>query len=281
MKTRREVLAALGTVALGVVLEPTAQAAKKKGPERKAALFRVTALGFEDGLSGRAVLEAWVKQGRERVTVQIDSAQAPAGSQYDVYAVNPTNSAEPVFLGTVTLEPKKGGKRVRGVLERRNYDGDTLPDGVAPVLDVNRVFVTLPGEPVALVLDTDHSGGGGGGGNEEELVLTPTAAGENKEITGTAAREVIGQRQRLRVQVESTKLKAGNFLVFRFNTQGGQNLIGGAFPLTSAGAKRVRGQIAFDTEDGPLPPGANPVTAITAVTVSQLSDGKVLLTGVF
>jgi hypothetical protein len=282
MGSRRQVLAALAVAATALALGAGSTSAAKKDRIRTGFLFKVTALGFEQGLSGKVILEERASQGREKIEVTVDSQALDPGVELDVYAVNPTNQKDPVFAGTLTLAPRPGrGNRTRGVLELKNYDGGVLPPELSPVLDVARVFVTPHGEAETLLLDTQQGNGGGGDG-KNEIELTPTELGVQKQVTGRAETETSGARQRFKVEAESRKLKAGNFLVVRFSVAGGgQSLVAGSFPLTQAGPGRVKGEIEFDSQEATLPPGAAPVSNITGVTVSRIGDDAVLLTGVF
>lgn len=106
--------------------------------------FRLTPTqaGREDGLSGRVRIEA--RSGRERIDVQVKSDVLPEGTEFEAYAVNPSQGNEPILLGVVTLGVGDDNDRdddIEGELELKSWDGGDLPAGASPVASITRFFV--------------------------------------------------------------------------------------------------------------------------------------------
>ena len=283
--TRRRALktiaGGLGAVCLASAFPRGAEAAKRV---KRSFTLLPTQDGLEARFRGKVKTEARPDVNQERIWVRVEATLEP-GTQVDVYAVNPINSPDPVLLGTITLLAHKKN-RSRGELELKNFDGGTPPPaGVSPVPSISD-FLVKPHNSQTIVLQTDFlppgGGGGGGGGGGKEIILVPTAHGAATGTSGAALTARSDDKQRFRVEVESTGLPANSIIEIRFShLDHGSNLFAGQFLLLRR-SNRVEVKVEWDSLDGPAPPGQSlPVDEITSVTVIRVSNGEVLLTGAF
>src|SRR5687768_17252582 len=68
-------------------------------------MFPTTA-GAQLRLKGKVRTETQPSRSREKVNVEVESSSLSSGAKVDVYAINPTASTQPVFLGTITLQSR-------------------------------------------------------------------------------------------------------------------------------------------------------------------------------
>ena len=159
-----------------VAIAPALLAQTKQDRFRKELALIPTAAGQQWGLRGRAQLEAQSNRGREKVNVEVQSRTAPAGATFQVLVVNGGNT---ISLGNLVLRPRNG--QLVGKLERKNWNGGTLPPGVAPVASITDVRVVDPANPGAIYLSLTPTPPGGGGG------ATPPPGGGGGTTPPTAA----------------------------------------------------------------------------------------------
>lgn len=297
-KSRRDFLAAavITAVASGALLQSPAEARRGGGgggTTRKTVPLKPTTAGTQLTLKGRARIEVRADRNREKVNVEVESHTLTAGQSVDVYAVNPANSPTPVKLGTITLRsnPRRRGE-VQGELELKNYDGQSLPDGVSPVAGISEFRVTAAGSPDTVLLTSgvgtgggDDDGGNGGGGGDtrplrRRIALTPTSAGAAARVSGKSETETDANgRQKFKIEVESRSLPVGTTLEVRFThaANAGGPFTAGSLTLTA----RREAEVEFKNYDGrTLPTGASPVNGITSVSVFTQA-GELLATGAF
>jgi hypothetical protein len=150
--------------------------------------------GDDAGIKGNARIEARpAKRNREKVKVEVESSVLEEGTLLSLWVLNPSQSADPIFLGEVTLTADADGdddgdddSAVRGIVSQRrdgdddDDDGDddddtaevraelelstehggSLPTGVSPVTKITGFLVTdsVTGELLATsVLRRDRS----------------------------------------------------------------------------------------------------------------------------
>lgn len=299
VNSRRQFLAAAVMTALAPGAWPLAPAEARQGRggggnTRKNIPLVPTTAGSQLTLKGRARIEVRADRNREKVNVEVESHTLAGGDMVDVYAINSANSPTPVKLGTITLRanPRRRGE-VHGELEIKNYDRQSLPDGVSPVAGITEFRVTAAGSPDTVLMTSgtgtgggggDDDGNGGGGGDTRPLrrriALTPTSAGATARVSGKAETETDANgRQKFKVEVESRGLAAGTTLEIRFThaSNAGGPFSAGSLTLDA----RREAEVEFKNYDGrTLPIGAGPVNEITSVSVFTES-GELLLTGAF
>jgi hypothetical protein len=296
-----------------IAIAPALPAQAKQDRLRKELALIATPAGQQLGLRGRARLEARPDRGREKINVEVQSRTAPAGTTFQVLVVNGGNT---ISIGNLVLRPRNG--QVEGELERKNWDGDTLPPGVSPVASISEVRVVDPANPATVYLSststppgggggttpppsgggggttpppgggggtTPPPGGGGGGTTDpvrRRIDLTPTQAGASVRAKGHAEIETRSDgRQKFKVEVEARGLASGTVVIVEFTHK---TNTGGpfSFALTLTGGSQVEGEVEFDSKEGPaLPAGASPVNGIASITVRLQNGGQVILAGSF
>lgn len=283
ISSRRRALIALAGGAGAVLFGAGGIQAAPKKVKRVRILLRTSA-GLAAGLSGSTATVAFPRENQEKILIDVQSTKLVAGTQVDAYATNPSISAEPVFLGAITLEVGSKPHQVVGELELKNFDGGTLPDGVSPVTGINLFQITEHDNQDNLLMATNLVQPPQHGGLRRDIDLVQTKDGAATQTTGTAATST-GEhnRERFVINVVSKGLHVGDVIEVRFsNSENGDNLLAGTFFMQPDGHNKRRLRVEFDTVDGPfLPAGASPVDKITSVTVKRASDGVILLTGVF
>lgn len=103
--------------------------AKDARVDRRIALA-ATANGRKIGASGYARVRS--RDGRQTFNCEAE-ARVAAGTRYAVFV---TNGGQTVRAGTIRITSVGEGE-----IELKNYDGKTLPAGVAPVTGITRVTV--------------------------------------------------------------------------------------------------------------------------------------------